>query len=67
MVAMYRQPNLEVTVTPHPLLFWEWQVQDDGDLFNSGFSSTRWKARYDGNAALFEVLSGGFYSEPLFD
>jgi hypothetical protein len=42
-------------------------VQDNGDLFDSGFSSTRWKARYDGNAALFEVLAAGFYSEPLFD
>jgi hypothetical protein len=59
MVAMYREPNLEVIVTPHPLLFWEWQVQGNGDLFNSGFSSTRWKARYDGNALRVCQPDGG--------
>lgn len=63
---MVKVPRLlQVSVAPvEP--DWQWIVSDQEVLVMSGRSKTQADAQYEGDCALFEALSSGFFPDPKF-
>jgi hypothetical protein len=53
---------LEVSVAPYGIEF-EWKLLEREDMLMSGLCKSRAEAQKEGNSALFEVLSSGWYPD----